>query len=100
MNQRRVTDLMFSCRIQSKRVEHAFLGWLLNTAYLSGWDCLQVEYKATAKNSQSEKVFSDLEFKKITQHQGVAVYSKETTSEDVSDYFITIDAPNIVFTDR
>ncbi|PSW50279.1 HAD-IIIC family phosphatase [Photobacterium kishitanii] len=100
LNQRRVTDLMFSCRIQSKRVEHAFLGWLLNTAYLSGWDCLQVEYKATAKNSQSEKVFSDLEFKKITQHQGVAVYSKETTSEDVSDCFITIDAPNIVFTDR
>lgn len=99
LNQRRVTDLMFSCRIQSKRVEHAFLCWLLNTAYLSGWDCLQIEYKATTKNSQSAHVFSDLEFKQITQHQGMTIYSKETTSEYISDGFITINAPSITFAD-
>ena len=31
----RMTDLMFSCRVQSKRVEHAFLAYLLGK-YISG----------------------------------------------------------------
>lgn len=99
IQQQRVIDLMFSCRIQSKRVEHAFLGWLLDTAYLSGWKCLQVEYKPTAKNSQSAAVFSDLEFKQISQFQGVMIYSKPTTTKHIGEGLITISAPNITFTD-
>ncbi|WP_163921800.1 HAD family hydrolase [Photobacterium sp. Alg240-V54] len=97
IQQQRVIDLMFSCRIQSKRVEHAFLGWLLDCAYLSGWKCLQVEYKPTAKNSQSASVFCDLEFKQIGQNQGVVIYSKSTTAKHVGEDLIAIEAPNIIF---
>ena len=46
----RLLDLMFSCRIQSKRVEHAFLGYLLTRyARLQSRD-LHASYRRTEKN--------------------------------------------------
>lgn len=56
----RLIDLMFSCRIQSKRVEHAFFTFVLNT-YLSH-DNFHVTYKPTEKNRFSAQVFYDFEF--------------------------------------
>jgi FkbH-like protein len=55
-----MTDLMFSCRIQSKRVEHAFLSYLI-TKYiaLSGKD-FRANYRKSSRNAPSGKVFSDM----------------------------------------
>jgi|tagenome__1003787_1003787.scaffolds.fasta_scaffold20974671_3 FkbH-like protein len=55
-------DLMFSCRIQAKRVEHAFLEFLLAWEAEQGHDELLVRYVRTERNSPAGKVFDDLGF--------------------------------------
>lgn len=57
----RLIDLMFSCRIQSKRVEHAFITFCLNK-YLKDSDFF-VTYKRTERNKFSAQVFNDFKFK-------------------------------------
>jgi len=59
----RLIDLMFSCRIQSKRVEHAFLTHILEN-HLSIGD-FYVTYKHTEKNKFSAQVFNDFGFETI-----------------------------------
>ncbi|AUP80291.1 HAD-IIIC family phosphatase [Flavivirga eckloniae] len=56
-------DLMFSCRIQSKRVEHAFLTHILER-YLE-WGDFWVAYNHTEKNKFSAQVFNDFGFETI-----------------------------------
>tara|TARA_R110000796_G_scaffold252596_1_gene388359 strand:- start:2725 stop:4506 length:1782 start_codon:yes stop_codon:yes gene_type:complete len=53
-------DLMFSCRIQSKRIEHAFINFCLNK-YLPK-DDFRVKYKKTERNKFSAQVFDDFAF--------------------------------------
>lgn len=60
----RLVDLMFSCRIQSKRVEHAFLAYLLNV-HLTNGD-VYVTYKHTEKNKFSAQVFNDFGFETLS----------------------------------
>src|SRR5690606_32395287 len=59
----RLIDLMFSCRIQSKRVEHAFLTYILEN-HLGKGD-FYVTYKHTEKNKFSAQVFNDFGFETI-----------------------------------
>jgi len=56
----RLIDLMFSCRIQSKRIEHAFMTFCLQK-YLKDSDFF-VTYKRTEKNKFSAQVFQDFGF--------------------------------------
>lgn len=61
----RMTDLMFSCRIQSKRVEHAFVAHILHRYItLTGKD-FYVNYRKTPRNQPSGQVFSDMGLKEI-----------------------------------
>jgi FkbH-like protein len=57
-----ITDLMFSCRVQAKRVEHAFLIALMNLARSKGATSLRARYRRTARNGQAGQVFDDLGF--------------------------------------
>ena len=59
----RLIDLMFSCRIQSKRVEHALLTYIL-THNLKDKDFF-VTYKHTERNRFSAQVFDDFGFETI-----------------------------------
>ena len=56
----RMIDLMFSCRIQSKRVEHAFITHCLNK-YLTVGD-FNITYIHTDRNRFSAQVFVDFNF--------------------------------------
>ena len=56
----RMIDLMFSCRIQSKRVEHAFLAWLIRKYIAESGKDFYADYRKTSRNAPSGKVFSDL----------------------------------------
>jgi FkbH-like protein len=58
----RVLDLMFSCRIQSKRVEHAFLTFLMKRYLAQGASRFEVRYRETDRNKPLAQVFSDLGF--------------------------------------
>ena len=67
----RLLDLMFSCRIQSKRVEHAVLAFLLNR-YLPEIDRdFHANYRKTAKNAPGGKVFEELGFEQVAELDGV-----------------------------
>ena len=62
-----MTDLMFSCRVQSKRVEHAFLAYLIRKYIaITGKDFF-VNYRKTSRNAPSGRVFSDM----LLQEQGI-----------------------------
>ena len=67
----RMTDLMFSCRIQSKRIEHAFLAYVIPKFLAeSGRDFL-ADYRKTRANAPSGRVFADLGMKEIEAKNGV-----------------------------
>ncbi len=63
-----IIDLMFSCRVQSKRVEHALLFFLMNKYREEGWESLSARYIETDRNKAVCKVFDDLGYEKS--HQG------------------------------
>jgi FkbH-like protein len=67
----RLTDLMFSCRIQSKRVEHAFLRCIVEKYIaLTGKD-FQANYRKTPRNAPSGQVFADLGMQETGLNDGV-----------------------------
>jgi len=51
-----------SCRVQRKRVEHAFFAWLGAMLKNNGAKYLRVKYRRTAKNQASVRLFEDLGF--------------------------------------
>jgi FkbH-like protein len=68
----RMTDLMFSCRIQSKRVEHAFLAYVIRKYLTESGRDFYANYRKTSRNAPSGKVFDDFGMETITVKDGVA----------------------------
>lgn len=80
----RLTDLMFSCRIQSKRVEHAFLAYVFQKYIaLTGRD-FYANYRKTPRNAPSGQVFSDMAMKETGVQDGVTqlVFNRD---QEISD---------------
>jgi FkbH-like protein len=67
----RLLDLMFSCRIQSKRVEHAFLGHVLDRFSRPDRRDFFANYRRTEKNAPAGQVFDDLGFELVGEQGGV-----------------------------
>ncbi len=86
----RMMDLMFSCRVQSKRVEHAFLAYLIRR-YLSdtGRD-FYFNYRKTARNAPSGQVFADLALEEIGTKDGVTSLKFPKTKELLDDGVIEV----------
>lgn len=62
-----LTDMMFSCRVQSKAVEHSFLSWL--ASYYSEktrHTGLTVRYTKTERNGPAARVLTDIDFRVIS----------------------------------
>lgn len=75
----RLIDLMFSCRVQSKRIEHAFVTYLIKK-YVSLLDRdVHANYRKTARNSACGRVFDDVGMKEVGTHDGVTslMFSKD-----------------------
>lgn len=68
-------DLMFSCRVQSKRVEHAFLHWLLQHYKLLGYIEFSATYNKTEKNTPSGTVFKDMNFRQVAVKDSKITYT-------------------------
>jgi FkbH-like protein len=77
----RLLDLMFSCRIQAKRVEHAFLGFLLERYARSPARDFFANYRKSQKNEASGRVFEELGFECTSENDGITVlvFRKETS---------------------
>jgi FkbH-like protein len=66
-----MTDLMFSCRIQSKRIEHAFLAYLIQKYIAQTGRGFWANYRKTSRNAPSGQVFSDLGMQESENNGGV-----------------------------
>jgi FkbH-like protein len=79
-----MTDLMFSCRVQSKRVEHAFLSYIIRKYLAVTGRDFQANYRKTPRNAPSGRVFADLGLQEAGVENGVLrlVFPK---NQDVPD---------------
>ncbi len=68
----RMTDLMFSCRVQSKRVEHAFLAHIMRKYMTETGKDFYADYRKTSRNAPSGKVFEDMGMEEIEVNEGVS----------------------------
>jgi FkbH-like protein len=60
--QGQMMDLMFSCRVQSKRVEHAFIADVMRSYAERGFDRFTIRYRQTEKNLPAARFFWDMGF--------------------------------------
>jgi FkbH-like protein len=68
----RMTDLMFSCRVQSKRVEHAFLTYVMRKFVAETGGDFYANYRKTPRNAPSGKVFEDMGMEEVGVKDGVS----------------------------
>jgi FkbH-like protein len=90
-----MTDLMFSCRIQSKRVEHAFLAFLIcKYVAKTGMD-FWANYRKTPRNAPSGQVFSDIGMQESENQSGVSrlMFPKDRAVLDDGVVRITVHEP-------
>ncbi len=87
----RLVDLMFSCRIQSKRVEHAFLAWVLYHYRELGFNRFTAKYNKTPKNTPTGKVFVDLDFIETDANADELLYEFDLTKTIPWDGLITME---------
>jgi FkbH-like protein len=67
----RLTDLMFSCRVQAKRVEHAFLVHVIQKYRNLADKDFCASYKKSPRNLPSGKVFEDIGMREVGTADGV-----------------------------
>lgn len=85
-----MTDLMFSCRVQSKRVEHAFLAYIIHKYIaITGKDFF-ANYRKTARNAPSGRVFEDLFFRVVGEKNGVLRLQVSRNQQVPDDQVIAI----------
>lgn len=87
-SENRLIDLMFSCRVQSKRVEHAFLTFVLKKHLKNGdfW----VTYNHTEKNKFSAQVFEDFGFETIKKEGSLRELKFSQDKDILDDQIISI----------
>jgi hypothetical protein len=86
-----MTDLMFSCRVQGKRVEHEFISHLIRKYRQTGALTLLVDYRRTKKNAGPGKVFEDLGFRILGEIGGLTHLAFPADMPIPDDAIITID---------
>jgi FkbH-like protein len=87
----RMTDLMFSCRVQSKRVEHAFLAFVIREYFKETGKDFLVSYRKTEKNAPSGQVFQDFGMREIGNTDGVLLLSFPRNQAPPDDGIIHIE---------
>lgn len=86
----RLLDLMFSCRIQSKRVEHAVLTFLLRRFVQDKGQDFYANYRKTPKNAPSGKVFDEMGFELVGESDGVLSLAFRTGREILDDQIVKV----------
>jgi len=65
-----VRDLVLSCRVAQKRVEHTFMGWLATREVARGKNVLLAQLVKTDRNGPIRQVFEDLRFEIVREEGG------------------------------
>ena len=85
-----ISDLMFSCRIQSKRVEHAFLTHALRTLIGETGRDVRARYRKTPRNAPSGKVFDDFGFTLLEERDGASILRFDRQAEILDDRIVAV----------
>ena len=88
----RLLDLMFSCRVQSKRVEHAFLAWLLRQHTAGGTRDFFANLRRTPKNAPNSAFFPEVGFEDAGTVDGLTTLCYPRIRPIHDDGVITIEA--------
>lgn len=86
----RMLDLMFSCRIQSKNVDVAFLDWLSRRAADAGHAALSANYRPSPRNRPASRVFETLGFACIEDSDGVQLLQRSLAELPPADDVVVI----------
>jgi FkbH-like protein len=86
----RITDLMFSCRVQSKRVEHAVLSYILRKYVAESGKDVYTSYRKTPRNEPSGRVFADFGMAEVGIYDGVSDMSFHQDQPVPDDYVIRL----------
>lgn len=70
----RLLDLMFSCRIQAKRVEHAVLTFLLRRFVSTQSRDFHANFRRTPRNAAAGRVFEEMGFEVVRERDGVTSF--------------------------
>jgi FkbH-like protein len=89
----RVLDLMFSCRVQSKRVEHAFLLFLMQRYAAKGAREFEVRYRETERNKPLAQVFSDLGFETKSRNDREFIYGFDLAKKLPENRIVKVQFP-------
>lgn len=92
----RMTDLMFSCRIQGKRVEHGFLTHLLLKYRDGDGQDFTADFRKTKKNEGPGKVFDDMGFQATGDVDGVTKLCFPRSSNIAVDGIVAIEDSTVV----
>jgi FkbH-like protein len=87
----RLTDLMFSCRIQAKRVEHAFLAHIIHKYTSEARPSFFANFRKTPRNEPSGRVFADMGFHESELVDGVSRLTISRGSLSLDDRIIRIE---------
>ena len=90
LRESKLVDLMFSCRVQGKRVEHAFLAWLLRRHLPTGTRDFLATLRKTPKNAPSAAVFPEMGFEEDGVADGVTTLRYARTRPVADDGVIEI----------
>ena len=86
----RLIDMMFSCRVQSKRVEHAFLAFLLSYYKKQSLERFSAIFNKTDRNAKAGAVFGDLGFNEVNSTNSLKIYDFNLRNTIPSDGVIRI----------
>ncbi len=80
----RLTDLMFSCRIHSKRIEHAFFSWIMRKYIAAMGKDFYADYRKTPRNAPAGQVFDDLGMSQVSVKDGVTslIFPRDSSLQD------------------
>ncbi|MGO8772930.1 MAG: HAD-IIIC family phosphatase [Terracidiphilus sp.] len=91
-----MTDLMFSCRVQSKRVEHAFLAHIIRKYIAITGKDFYANYRKSPRNAPSGRVFADLLLEETGEDDGVSRLMFPNNREVPDDGIIDVVVHNAV----
>ncbi|HZW93529.1 MAG TPA: HAD-IIIC family phosphatase [Candidatus Eremiobacteraceae bacterium] len=92
----RLTDLMFSCRVQSKRVEHAFLACTIRKYIEETGRDFYADYRKTPRNAPSGKVFADVGMEEVENRNGVLSLRFRKDWEIPEDGIIQVEIQDLI----
>ncbi len=86
-----IDAFFMSCRVQRKRVEHAFFAWLGAMLKDKGAKYLRVKYRRTAKNQASVRLFEELGFGLQLSAEGEGVFERPLAAQWIDSDIVKVE---------